>query len=60
MKCPACQRPIARPAQEGGMFIKARYLRFTTDGKIIFPCPECQAELEQGKTGRLTLTRTAA
>lgn len=59
MQCPACHITIAKVAREGGVIIrKPRYVRLTSDGKLLLGCPECRTEL-QSLRGRLVLFRKA-
>lgn len=58
MQCPHCQQKVSRPAREGGVFLKARYVRLTREGALVMACAECGAESEQqARTGRLVLYR---
>ena len=55
MKCPHCAGTVLRPASEGGLLVKARYVRLTTDGRLVIKCG-CGSELERLEaTGRLVL-----
>ena len=60
MKCPNpdCNAP-AKQASESGWVLKARYVRVTTQGRILIACDRCGSELERLlATGRLrTLVR---
>lgn len=55
-RCPSCDAPVSRPADEGGTFVRNRYVRVTNDGRIILGCPGCGAELEATTlVGRLVI-----
>ena len=54
MKCPVCEQPVSKPARQGGIMLKSRYVRVTVDGTILFACPGCANELER-LHGRLVL-----
>ena len=63
MKCPNPDCGAgAKQASEGGWVLKARYVRVTTQGRILIACDRCGSELERlPATGRLVLfKRTAA
>jgi len=46
----------AKQASEGGWVLKARYVRVTTQGRILIACGSCGSELERlPATGRLVL-----
>jgi len=54
--CPSCGVQVSKPATEGGIIVKAAYIRVTTAGKILFACATCKSELERvPATGRLVL-----
>jgi len=60
-QCPACRKTIARPAAEGGVLLKGRYLRVTEKGKVVIACQHCGSELERlPVTGRLVLFQERA
>ena len=57
MKCPNPDCGAgAKQASEGGWVLKARYVRVTTQGRILIACDSCGSELERlPATGRLVL-----
>ena len=62
MKCPNPDCGAgAKQASEGGWVLKARYVRVTTQGRILIACGSCGSELERlPATGRLVLCQRKA
>ena len=60
MECPACHRLLSVPAREGGLMIKARYVRLTEDHRLVIGCPHCKAEVPTTAPLRLSKLRRAA
>gem|GEM_PF-3889585 len=55
-KCPVCRRNMARPAAEGGVLVKSRYVRITPAGRLLMACSHCGSEAESIH-GKLVLFR---
>lgn len=49
LHCPKCGKKIAKPAIEGGLLIKARYVRVATNGIIHVACRECGEEMPSAR-----------
>lgn len=43
--CPVCRTQVVRPAAEGGVVLRNRYVRVTSEGEIVVGCPGCATEL---------------
>lgn len=55
-RCPACSAPISRPAGEGGVLLRNRYVRITPAGELVLGCPGCAQEVARAPlTGRFVL-----
>lgn len=58
MKCPHCGANVSKPATDGGVLVRNRYLRVTAKGELLIGCPGCKRELEAPMGARLVLYRT--